>query len=67
MGMKECMESGVGQDILESGNGLWVINGITSFYQNTANFKNDEVKFDNVLDGNVYKKVQKAYDMLIAA
>lgn len=67
LGMKECMESGVGQDILESGNGLWVINGITSFYQNTANFKNDEVKFDNVLDGNVYKKVQKAYDMLIAA
>lgn len=67
IGMKESLENGIGQDILESGNGLWAINGITTYYQNVANFKNDEVKFDNVTDGNVYKKVQKAYDMLIAA
>ena len=53
--------------LLECGNGLWVLNGVTTFYQNVANFKNDEVKFDNVTDGNVYKKVQKTYDMLIAA
>lgn len=65
--MKETMENGIGQDLLESGNGLWVLNGVTTFYQNVANFKNDEVKFDNVTDGNVYKKVQKTYDMLIAA
>ena len=67
LAMKETMESGVGQDILESGNGLWVINGITSFYQNEAKFKNDEVKLDSVLDGNIYKKVNKAYDILVAA
>lgn len=67
IGMKNAMESGIGQDILESGNGLWAINGITTYYQNEANFKNEEVKLDNMLDGNVYKKVQKAYDMLIAA
>jgi hypothetical protein len=67
LGMKDTLESGIGQDILESGNGLWAINGITSFYQNEANFKNEEVKLDSVLDGNIYKKVQKAYDMLIAA
>lgn len=67
LAMKDTMESGVGQDILESGNGLWVINGITSFYQNEAKFKNDEVKLDSVLDGNIYKKVNKAYDILVAA
>jgi phage/plasmid-like protein (TIGR03299 family) len=67
IGMKEAMEDGVGQNILDKGTALWAINGITSFYQNEANFKNDEVKFDNLMDGNVYKKVQKAYDMLIAA
>ena len=67
LGMKESMESGVGQDILESGNALWAINGITTYFQNEANFKNGEVMFDNMMDGNVYKKVQKAYDMLLAA
>lgn len=67
LGIKECMESGVGQDILDKGNALWVVNGITSYYQNQANFKNNEVMFDNLMDGNVYKKVNKAYDMLLAA
>ena len=67
LGVKECIERGVGQDLLESGNALWAINGITSFYQNEANYKNDEVMLDNVLDGQVYKKVNKAYDMLLAA
>ena len=66
LGMKDTLESGVGQDILESGNGLWAINGITSYYQNEANYKNGEVMFDNVMDGNVYKKVQKAYDLMVA-
>lgn len=67
LGMKESMESGIGQDILESGNALWAINGITTYFQNEANFKNGEVMFDNMMDGNVYKKVQKAYDLLLAA
>ena len=67
LGMKEAVEGGIGQSILESGTALWAINGITSYYQNEANYKNEEVMFDNVMDGNVYKKVQKAYDMLIAA
>lgn len=67
IGMKEAIEGGIGQSILESGTALWAINGITSYYQNEANYKNEEVMFDNMMDGNVYKKVQKAYDMLIAA
>ena len=67
LGMKEAMESGIGQDILERGTALWVMNGITTYFQNEANFKNQEVMFDNIMDGGVYKKVNKAYEMLIAA
>ena len=67
LGMKEAMESGIGQNILESGTALWAINGVTTYFQNEANFKNGEVMFDNMMDGNVYKKVNKAYDMLLAA
>lgn len=67
LGMKEAMEGGIGQDILERGTALWAINGITTYFQNEANFKNQEVMFDNVMDGNVYKKVQKAYDMMLLA
>lgn len=67
IGMKNAIEGGIGQDILERGNALWAINGITSFYQNNANFKNDEVKFDNLMDGNVYKKVNRAYNLMLAA
>ena len=37
LGMKESMENGIGQDILDRGNALWAINGITTFYQNEAN------------------------------
>ena len=67
IGMKEAMENGIGQNILESGTALWAINGVTTYFQNEANFKNTEVMFDNIMDGNVYKKVNKAYNMLIAA
>ena len=67
LGMKECLENGIGQDILDKGNALWAINGITSFFQNEAKFKNNEVKFDNIMNSGVYKKVQKAYDMMLLA
>lgn len=64
VGMKEAIEGGVGQDLIESGNGLWAINGVTTFYQNSVNFKNEEAKFQSIMDGNVYRKVQKAYELL---
>lgn len=64
--MKECIESGVGQDILESGNGQWLLNGITSYYQNVQNYHDNQIKFDSIMNGNVYKKVQRAYDLLVA-
>ena len=62
--MLQAVHEGIGQEYIESGNGLWLINGITSFYQNNANYKNDEVKFMSIMDGNVAKKVQKAYELV---
>lgn len=64
--MLQAIHEGVGQEYIESGNGLWLINGITSFYQNNANYKNEEVKFMSIMDGNVANKVQKAYELITA-
>lgn len=67
IGVKNAMEVGIGQDLLESGTALWALNGLTTYYQNNANFKDAETKFDSIVDGNVYNKVNKAYSLLVAA
>lgn len=63
---KNAMESGIGQDIQDSGTALWAINGLTTYYQNEASFSNDETKFDSLMDGNAYRKLQMAQEMLMA-
>lgn len=60
LSMKTAVESGVGQDYGERGTGLWVVNGITSYYQNHATFRNEEIKFDSILHGYTSKKVLDA-------
>ena len=67
IGVKNAMEVGIGQELIESGTALWALNGLTTYYQNTANFKDAETKFDSIMDGNVYNKVNKAYSLLVAA
>ncbi len=67
LGVKECLDNGIGQDYQERGTAQWALNGITSFYQNVQNFKDNETKFDSIFDGSVAKKVQKAYDMMLLA
>jgi hypothetical protein len=62
---KEALETGVGQSGQERGTGMWAINGLTTYFQNAASFKNEESKFDSVIDGSVYDKVNKAYDMIL--
>lgn len=66
IGVKNAMEDGIGQELIESGTALWALNGLTTYYQNTANFKDAETKFDSIMDGNVYNKVNKAYSLLTA-
>ena len=62
--MKDAVEHGIGQDYGTRGTGLWVLNGITSYYQNNAEFRNDEVKFDSIIHGYTAKKVMDACEAL---
>ena len=66
LSVKEAMESGIGQAEQEAGTALWAINGLTTYYQNEANFSNEEIKFDSLMQGNAYNKIQKAQEMLLA-
>lgn len=67
IGVKECLDNGIGQHGQERGSGLWALNGLTSYYQNEATERNEEAKFDSVLDGSIYNKVQRAHDLILAA
>lgn len=62
--MREIVETGVGQDMGIKGSGLWLINGITSYFQNEAIYRSDETKFDSIQNGNAAKTMQRAYQLI---
>lgn len=62
--IRDVVESGVGQDSNDKSSAMWLINGITSYYQNYANYKSEETKFDNIQSGSVSKKIQRTYDLV---
>ncbi len=64
--MRDVVESGIGQDSEYRGTALWLINGITSYFQNYATYKSDETKFDNIQSGPASRKLQRAYDLVLA-
>ena len=64
--VKQAMEKGVGQDFGERGTAMWALNGLTTYYQNEANFRDDEQKFLNIMQGTAANKVQKFYDLATA-
>lgn len=66
LSVKDAMESGIGQDGQETGTALWALNGLTTYFQNAANYSNEEIKFDSLLSGNAYNKVQKFHEALLA-
>lgn len=66
LGAMEALHGGVGQDMGEKGTGLWLVNGITTYLQNKANYRNEEMKFDSLMDGKGKMKLQKAYDLAMA-
>lgn len=66
LGVKEAMETGVGQDFGERGTAMWALNGLTTFYQNSAKFRDDEQKFLSITSGTAAAKVQKFYDLALA-
>ena len=60
------IESGVGQEQYK-GTKLWLFNGLTSFYANEEKIKDATKYMDSLTDGNIYKKVDKGYQWLMAA
>ncbi len=64
--MRDIVESGIGQDSNDKGSAMWLINGITTYFQNYANYKSDETKFDNLMKGDANRKMQKAYDLALS-
>lgn len=62
--MRNVVESGIGQDSKDKGSAMWLINGVTTYFQNYANYKSEETKFDNIQNGSASKKLQKAYELV---
>ena len=67
LNVTNALHSGVGQQEIEGGTGLWLVNGITTYFQNTYNWKNDEKKFLSITEGSVADKVQTAVNELLKA
>lgn len=66
LAFKDALDYGIGQENYR-GTKLWMLNGMTTMMQNDRVFKSDEDKFNSIMDGDVAKKTQKMYDLLIAA
>lgn len=64
--IKACLYTGIGQEVLEPNTGLWLINGITTYYQNEQVWKDEEKKFDSIIESNGYvqKRLQNAYELV---
>lgn len=62
------IENGVGQNVYR-GTGLWLYNGLTCYFQNVNNYRNDEQKLENIVgaNGTASKKINKAIELVLAA
>lgn len=63
--MRMALENGVGQDMGVRGTAMWVYNGLTSYFQNNASFRDEETKFDAITQGRVQQKVYKAVQEML--
>jgi hypothetical protein len=64
--MRDIVESGIGQNSEDKGSALWLINGITSYYQNYATYKSNETKFDGIQNGTASRKLQEACNFVLS-
>ena len=64
--MRDVLEFGVGQDVENKGTAMWLINGITTYFQNYATYKSEETKFDNLMKGDATRKLQNAYKLVLS-
>lgn len=64
MNVTEALHTGIGQDRLQAGTGLWLVNGLTTYYQNNLAWKDEEKKFKAITEGSVQQKLQSVYDAI---
>ena len=64
--LRDSIDFGVGQD-QHRGTKLWMLNGITTMLHNDKNWKSAQDEFNSIMEGDAAKKVQKMYDLLLAA
>ena len=64
--LRDATEHGIGQQ-QNRGTKVWLLNGLTTMLHNETNWKgNGEAEFNSLMFGEGAKKVQKAYDLLMA-
>jgi len=63
---KDALDFGIGQENYR-GTKLWMLNGMTTMLQNEKQWKSEEDKFESIMGGDVAKKTQKMYDLLLSA
>ena len=65
--LRDTTEFGVGQE-QNRGTKVWLLNGVTTYLQNSKGWLGKEQEqFNSLMFGEGQKKVQRAYDMLMAA
>lgn len=64
--LSDSIVSGVGQEMYR-GTKLWMLNGITTMLQNDKQWKNEQDKYNSLMEGDAQRKVQKMYDLILAA
>ena len=62
--VRDCIASGVGQNKENNGTALALINGITTYYQNSRDYRSDMSKFKCLTEGEAKLKTQKAFDLV---
>lgn len=64
--VKNAIYGGIGQENQEKGTGLWALNGITTYFQNDCKYRDENKKFDSIMQGTAKVKLQTVYDSLMA-
>ncbi len=62
----QSLFEGVGQKELVTGTGLWLMNGITTYFQNARSYRSDESKMNSLFGGQAHQALQSAYRLLTA-
>lgn len=66
-GVINSLDHGIGQEIVETGTGLWLFNGLTTAVQNHMRFTSEAKKFESLMDGRFNDQLNEATRLILAA